>query len=301
MREHLIQIDWMNFRRIGYYICFALGFIAINCANSGEPEDLIQDTISEDTTKGEPHHKKGFGIVTKSDDWSQKIAKLNVAWHYSWGHELKNDEPDSVEFVPMIWGAWSDTAAIVSKIEQVIQYKEEGKAKYLLGFNEPDNKDQSNMPVERAIAYWPKLMEAGLPLGSPGCVHADREWMIEFMEEIDRKNYRVDFVCVHWYGGANAQSIINHLKKVHELYNKPIWITEFAPADWNASTAEASNVTKAKAANFMKEILPELDKLDFVHRYAWFSAKTSSPALGNAALFYSNGNLTPLGKYYRDY
>jgi hypothetical protein len=170
-----------------------------------------------------------------------------------------------------------------------------------LGFNEPDNKDQANMPVERAIAYWPKLMDAGLPLGSPGCVHADREWMLDFMAEIERKNYRVDFICVHWYGGANSQSFINHLKKVYELYNKPIWITEFAPADWNASSVENSSITKAKAANFMKEVLPELDKLDFVHRYAWFSAKTSSPALGNSALFYDNGNLTPLGKFYRDY
>jgi hypothetical protein len=292
----------MNFKKTGYCLLFVFGVIAIGCNNSEEPEDLIQDNISEeDTTLGPPNPKKGFGIVTKSVGWSQKITKLNVAWHYSWGHELKNDEPDSVEFVPMIWGAWSDTAAVVSKIEEIIRYKNEKKVKYLLGFNEPDNKDQANMPVERAIAYWPKLMDAGLPLGSPGCVHADREWMLDFMAEIERKNYRVDFICVHWYGGANSQSFINHLKKVHELYNKPIWITEFAPADWNASRVENSSITKAKAANFMKEVLPELDKLDFVHRYAWFSAKTSSPALGNSALFYDNGNLTPLGKFYRDH
>ena len=292
----------MNFKFIGYYLFFAFGFIVISCANNEEPEDLIKDNISEvDTTLGPPHPKKGFGIVTKAANWNQKITELNVAWHYSWGHELKNDEPDSVEFVPMIWGAWSDTAAVVSKIEEIIRYKKEEKVKYLLGFNEPDNKDQANMRVETAIAYWPKLMETGLPLGSPGCVHADREWMIGFMEEISRRNFRVDFVCVHWYGGANAQSFINHLKKVHELYNKPIWITEFAPADWNASSVENSSITKEKAANFMKEVLPELDKLDFVHRYAWFSAKTSSPALGNSALLYDNGNLTPLGKFYRDH
>jgi hypothetical protein len=291
----------MNLKKIGYFLCFVFSFIVISC-NNEKPEDLIQDTISEeDTTLGPPNPKKGFGIVTKSVGWSQKITKLNVSWHYSWGHELKNEEPDSVEFVPMIWGAWSDTAAVVSKIEQVIQYKEQGKAEYLLGFNEPDNKDQANMPVDRAVAYWPKLMEAGLPLGSPGCVHADREWMQEFMAEIEKRNYRVDFVCVHWYGGANAQSFIDHLKKVYELYNKPIWITEFAPADWNASSVENSGITKEKAANFMKEVLPELDKLNFVHRYAWFSAQKSNPALGNSALFYDNGNLTPLGKYYRNY
>ena len=292
----------MNFKKKVYCLFFVFGFIAISCNNSEEPQDLIQDTISEDDiTIGPPHPKKGFGMVTKTAGWSQKITKLNVAWHYSWGHELKNDEPDSVEFVPMIWGAWSDTSAVQAKLDEIKTYKSKGQIKYLLGFNEPDNKDQSNMTVESALAYWPKLMETGLPLGSPGCVHADREWMIDFMDEIDRRNYRVDFVCVHWYGGANAQTLVNYLNKVYDLYKKPIWITEFAPADWNASTAESSNVTKAKAVTFMKEILPELDKLDFVHRYAWFSAKTSSPALGNAALFYSNGNLTPLGKYYRDY
>lgn len=51
------------------------------------------------------------------------------------------------------------------------------------------------------------------------------------------------FVCVHWYGGANAQSFINYVKKVHELFNKPIWITEFAPADRNASSVEKSGTT----------------------------------------------------------
>jgi hypothetical protein len=124
----------MNFRKTGYCLLFVFGFIAISCNNSDEPEDLIQDNIAEeDTISGPPNPKKGFGIVTKSVGWSQKITKLNVAWHYSWGHELKSDEPDSVEFVPMIWGAWSDTAAVVSKIEQIIQYKEQGKVKYLLG------------------------------------------------------------------------------------------------------------------------------------------------------------------------
>lgn len=125
--------------------------------------------------------------------------------------------------------------------------------------------------------------------------------MQEFMNEIEKRNYRVDFICVHWYDGANAQTLVDYLNSVHELYNRPIWITEFAPADWNDSSVQTSNITKEKAANFMKEILPELDKLDFVHRYAWFSSKITNVALGNSSLFYDNGNLTPLGKYYSDY
>jgi hypothetical protein len=277
-----------------------LTFIAA-CEKESDRKEQETETTEETVPDYPPHPKKGFGIVTKNADWDSKLEKLNVSWHYSWGHELKSIQPDSIEFVPMIWGAWSDTTAIQNKLNEIVRYANEQKVHYLLDFNEPDNEDQSNMPVERAIAYWPKLMATGLPLGSPGCVHADREWMQKFMEEIEKRKYRVDFVCVHWYGGANAQSLVNYLNKIHELYKRPIWITEFAPADWDASSVQTSNITKEKAANFMKDILPELDKLDFVHRYAWFSAKTTNAALGNSALFYDNGNLSPLGKYYRDY
>lgn len=109
------------------------------------------------------------------------------------------------------------------------------------------------------------------------------------------------FVRVHWYGEANAKTLVNYLNKVYDLYKKAIRITEFATADWNASTAGGSNVAQATTTIFIKETLPELDKLDFAHRYAWFSANVSNPALGNSALFYENGNLTPLGKYYQNY
>ncbi|PIG98398.1 hypothetical protein CS542_06290 [Pedobacter sp. IW39] len=37
----------------------------------------------------------------------------------------------------------------------------------MLGFNEPDLGDQSNMSVQDALAAWPKLESIGLPLGSP--------------------------------------------------------------------------------------------------------------------------------------
>ena len=37
----------------------------------------------------------------------------------------------------------------------------------LLGFNEPDRSDQSNMTVEEAIALWPQLVQKSNRLGSP--------------------------------------------------------------------------------------------------------------------------------------
>jgi hypothetical protein len=38
----------------------------------------------------------------------------------------------------------------------------------VLGFNEPDNKDQPNIPVMKALELWPAFEAAGIRAGSPG-------------------------------------------------------------------------------------------------------------------------------------
>lgn len=242
--------------------------------------------------------KKGFCVTTNKTLWYKKIEDLNSSWHYSWNYEMQAQEPDSVDFVPMIWGAWADTSKVQEKLDYIINLKNEGKVEFMLGFNEPDKTDQANMSLETALAYWPKLESVGLPLGSPACANPTGDWMQSFMEEIQNRNLRVDFVCVHWYGGISVSGFLSRLEEIHELYNKPIWITEFAPADWDANSPETSNHTKIEILNFMKEALPALDNLDYVHRYAWFSADETNGPLGNAALFNSASQLTTLGKFY---
>ncbi|HSP41916.1 MAG TPA: glycosyl hydrolase, partial [Luteolibacter sp.] len=51
---------------------------------------------------------------------------------------------------------------------------------------------------------------------------------------------------------------------------------------------------------FMEEVLPMLDRLDFVERYAWFPATQDNSALGTSALFDKEDKLTKLGECYRD-
>ena len=67
------------------------------------------------------------------------------------------------------------------------------------------------LTVEEALALWPRLMETGLRLGSPGCVHPDRDWMKAFMKGVDEKRLRVDFVTVHSYGGLNADALMQRV------------------------------------------------------------------------------------------
>ena len=118
------------------------------------------------------------------------------------------------------------------------------------------------------------------------------------LKQVKAKKYRVDFVCVHWYGGPNANSLVKHITKIHKLYGKPIWITEFAVADWNAKNIKQNKHSAPQILKFMKEVLPKLEKLPFVERYAWFSGAPDHKALGTSALFKKDGSLTVLGKFY---
>lgn len=235
--------------------------------------------------------------------WKERVELLDVSWHYSWAGRLPGDEvePDGVEFVPMIWGYWGNSDGFKGLIRELHEDNLSGRRKHLLGFNEPDQKSQSNMSVDRALKAWPYLMWTDLRLGSPGAVHPDNEWMQEFMRKAEEQNLRVDFVTMHWYGGPNADSLIKRLHKVHKMYGKPIWITEFAVGDWKAKSPEQNKHSPEKVLRFMEEVLPKLDKLDFVERYAWYNGGEGNAALCTSNLVRNDGTLTPLGEFYKSH
>ncbi|QTN33433.1 glycoside hydrolase family protein [Akkermansiaceae bacterium] len=246
----------------------------------------------------DPGSKKGICL---SKNWGDTrkveamIGSLDVGWHYNWTGKWQGKDIKGVPFVPMIWGK---TPWALAAIKEVRVAKSRGDSSPLLGFNEPDGKSQANMSVEESLDLWPQLEKTNRRLGSPVTVHADNEWMQAFMKGADERGYRVDFVCVHWYGGTDADKLVNLLERIHKLYGKPIWLTEFAPADWKAKTRKDNEIKPAEVLDFMEEALPKLDKLEFLERYAWFSSLPDHPKLGPSALFNADGSLTPLGEAY---
>ena len=245
---------------------------------------------------GHGKRKKGLGIVAKADGkWLPVIKQLNARWFYSWGSNQPKGVPATVDFIPMIWGYWGNPSGIAKAGAAA---KAAGITE-LLGFNEPDQHDQSNLTVEKALATWPELMNTGLRLGSPGCVHPDREWMKAFMAGVTKQKLRVDYVCVHSYGGTDANAFMKRLEEVHKLFQRPLWITEFACGDWEAKSVAQNRHKPELVLKFMKEVLPRLEKCSFVERYAWFPAGAESAALGTSALFNKAGELTPLGTFYQ--
>ncbi|MEI8064211.1 MAG: glycosyl hydrolase [Verrucomicrobiota bacterium] len=243
-----------------------------------------------------PSRKKGIGLVVgPTNGWHEKLKALNCHWFYSWWFETPANMPADVEFVPMIWGPGPRTASAYRKLTEEHRA---GRHQVLLGFNEPDVLEEANLSVEKALQVWPKLLRTGIRLGSPAAAHPERRWMEEFMRGAKEQNYRVDFVAVHSYGGTDVAAFLEGLARVHEKFQRPLWITELGVADWDARDHQASRYSPADVNKFMAAAIPALEKLDYVERYAWYPAPTKDRLLGASALFDEAGNLTELGRLY---
>lgn len=248
--------------------------------------------------------KKGICYTLRETDYAvnmQRVIALKPKWNYSWGFTRAINQPENIEFVPMTWGGF-DSTTLIPRINIQIN---SGYTKRILGFNEPDGKDQANMSVKRAIDLWPALMSLKIPLGSPAVVSAavgdSKKWLDEFMDEVEKRGYRVDYICVHDYGGGSASYFKRMLTELHEKYNRPLLITEFAVADWSASTPGENKFTEAHVLKFMKDVLPWMEETDFIYGYCWYPFPITSAAGCKSALFDENNQLTELGKFYRDF
>jgi hypothetical protein len=242
--------------------------------------------------------KKGIGLGGDPELVQKQVKALNVGWHYNWMAAWKGRDIKGVEYVPMIFKENEWTARALDSVKVP---KSKMESSPLLGYNEPDAKAQGNMSVDDALELWPALEKTNRRLGSPATVHPDNAWMKAFMEGVEEKELRVDFICVHWYGELDAGKFIRRMEQVHKLYKKPIWITEFAIADWSAKSLKDNKHSPRDVLKFMKDVLPELEKLDFVERYAWFPGKPGDARLGNSALFDKDGELTKLGEFYANF
>jgi hypothetical protein len=210
--------------------------------------------------------------------------------------------PKSMEFVPMILKG----NQMLSKDPGIIgEAKSYGRT--LLGFNEPDKKDQADMGVEEALQLWPQLMATGMRLGSPvmaGAADQPDGWLGRFMKQAMERKYRVDFICVHAYlddyDAVKATATLQrYLESIHKQYGKPIWLTEFALANfWRNKPATAE-----QQIAFIRLAVPMLERLPFVERYAWFwmgSHPKADDILRGADLATPDGKLSATGIAYRD-
>ena len=197
---------------------------------------------------------------------TEAINSTNITWYYNWNTGM--DTTPNVEYVPIrqtqYWPSFTPA------------YTKEGYT-HLLGFNEPDRPDQSNMTVESAISSWPALLKSGLRVGSPATSDPYNPWMANFMTQAEANNYRVDYVALHCYWYKTAAQWKSDLQNIYDKYKRPIWITEWnIGANWTANnfpdavtTITDANATKHK--NDLAAILTVLESADYVERYSIYN------------------------------
>mgnify|MGYP006272759269 CR=1 FL=1 len=279
------------------YLLIFISFLFTGCKENATGNNETDDELY--LTEEAALKKKGAAFSYRNKTWSSRISRLKAHWHYSWGLKLQPTRPEGVEFVPMFWGKW--TINDNKQINYITDLVASGEINYVLGFNEPDREDQANMTVQQAVDLWPKLEALNIPLVSPAPANWNRAWMGNFMKQVEENNLRVDYIAIHWYGPPNAENFIQMLRKIYYLYDRPIWITEFAVADWQANSIADNRYSKEQVLDFMKTVLPQLDKLPFVYRYSWFNGKPNGRVLGNSVLFDENDELTELGHFYANH
>lgn len=254
-----------------------------------------------------PSRKKGVGVANLvSDDPASRVTSMNPAWYYTWAADGISGV-QNVEFVPMVWGGEKNIQTQIGEVQHL------GRQPVVLGPNEPDNPKQSNMSVSEVLQYWPEITDLAALTVAPAPVHPFDSWITDFLQQATGQ-LRPNYFAVHAYPGAVAgysprigqviADFLREIDQVYQTYGLPIWITEFAVADWTAKTPSANIYSAKDVLEFMQAVLPDLESRPYVARYAWFGAgpaAATSPALGPSALFDSSGNITPLGEYYAQF
>ncbi|HET7733519.1 MAG TPA: glycosyl hydrolase [Paludibacter sp.] len=212
--------------------------------------------------------------------------KMNATWFYTWSAD--NSSRPNQEYVPIrsqqYWPSWT-------------QIKGLNYVSHVMGFNEPDHTEQSNVSVAQAVAQWPEFQKTGLRLGSPACTDFSA-WLYPFMDSIKAHNYRVDYVVIHAYwGGYTPSQWYSALKAIHDKTGRPLWIKEWNNgANWTTETWPTSyGDGLAKQLTELKAILNVMDTAHFVERYSIYNW------VGSMRMMISDdGWVTPAGENYRD-
>ncbi|MDD4636326.1 MAG: glycosyl hydrolase [Bacteroidales bacterium] len=242
--------------------------------------------------------KKGWvgsvdnGQTNGSKYVEEQCDKTNSTWYYNWSPSIGwSHNPATItpnynqEFCPEKWGYGGS-----SDWQNIFSIK---KASHLLGYNEPDHTEQSNVSVEKAVEEWPKMLQTGMRVGSPAATNFS--WLYSFLEQCNKKNYRVDYVAIHAYwGGLDPSAWYNDLKTIHDRTGRPLWITEWNNgANWTKEGwPTGTTAQQEKQMNDLKGILMVLDTAHFIERYSIYNWVEDKRAL------LLNGQLTPAGEYY---
>ncbi|KAK7060521.1 hypothetical protein VNI00_001287 [Paramarasmius palmivorus] len=204
-----------------------------------------------------------------------------ASWYFNYLPEAIQDAPGSLEFVGMQSGR--------NGIQQLTDQVERSGLKTLLGFYQPEQKNNNYLDPRQATELWTQYMlplrsQKGIRLGAPVNFNCDLKWLQEF-NNMCRDCF--DFVPVIWFG-TEVSELVQCTRRAQSLFGHPVWVIEFASLSEDA----------IEVSSFMSGALKALDGLDYVERYAWFAYGTSENIGWDSGLINEDASLNSLGQQY---
>jgi len=242
-----------------------------------ESEEEVQTSIWDGS------NKKGIGLANPYNDL--QVNSLKVGWYYTWGNTVRAAK-STAAFVPMVWGKGGVSTALSVASD------------YVLGFNEPDFDQQSNIPVADAIKFWPQIVAKAKYAGAPAVAGnpTTGPWLPVFMAGINQAT--VSFVTMHWYKSCNPDTLITDINNLYNAYKKPVWITEYACQTIADATAKPTRFTDQQVMDFMAKTSAFMKSSPMVARYAWHD----STVIGSSSCLFkdstSTAGLSVTGAFY---
>jgi hypothetical protein len=267
--------------------------------NPGMPTPPVM-TSNIDPPSAKPPKKRGVCLPMSNDNWPNQVTRLNVGWFHSGDSKfpvclpqcVDPRSPSAPDFVPSFATPPQFTK---QKFAGFLRNVDRLRVQNLLTFQDPD---VQGLSVNQALDLWLDLEDTGLRLGSPVVANPLGDWLKRFLDEAQQQGLRVDFLAVQGLGPNKGEAFLRLLDKLNVTYKLPIWITNLAVVDRKASAEQRSRYTEEDVRRFMELVVPVMNTLNYVERFAWRSVDSQDPQMGTSALFNEDGSLTQLGHLY---
>ena len=155
-------------------------------------------------------------------------AWTGAPYIYTWSAYPPSDPmPDGMQWYPHFWGPSKQSEFQAQISAGIIK-----PGMTILGYNEPDQPGQSNLAVGDAINLYKQQItpyaSQGYRLATPGCVNDDTgfAWIQGFVDGCAGQ-CGFSVIQTHFYG-TDAQAFISYIQKLHDTFNMPIIISEWA-------------------------------------------------------------------------
>ena len=221
--------------------------------------------------------KRGFADTGAS---YSGLQATNAGWYYTWGSGLGYPDDFDAVHAPM-FRSWTN---INDHVNWILTRPE--PVEWVFCYNEPERSDQDNLSVADAITRCTQISNglagSGAKLVTPGVSDdgAGQAWMNSFHTSAVNAGLDFDAVAFHWYGVSNpydpvgaANNFISRVNSYHDLWNKPVFISEFAIHDWSGSTYPVEDMIEGNR-QFLDIVVPWMESTSYVEGYAmypWFS------------------------------